>query len=129
MPSFCRAPLQWFDPIAGPPSNPCPVDQVSTTLRNPWTQPAPESVPCPCCAYFRNARTLVMEIHAGFPGVLTEATLTACGTSYRLPLPSLTGGERYQVEHLNVSGCLQPILLSFLVAGSHSVADALLVMP
>ncbi len=130
---ICGVAEQSFHPDWwGHPINPCPGRQrFNHYLVRPSVQPGPQSIPCPSCVFLLGDDTLLIEIDPDFREELTEATLTACGNSYRLPFAQpLYGGDKASFHSVGVlPSCTDPVKLSFTVGGLSSTFDPILVIP
>ncbi len=127
----CHRGIQYYDPADGLPSNPCPRDQVATSLGNP-VQTAPATIPCPTCPLYQFSQSLLIEIDPEFEGQLSDPTLIACGNRYSLPIPSLSAGSRIHVQNIFVQPGCHPVKLSFMVSsatGVSSIVNPILVVP
>ena len=103
--AICRATEVRYDPVAGLPNVPCPVRQLRTTALEPWTHPAPESVPCPSCGIENGSMFVAIDPeYAG--GTLNHATVDACGQIYSLGYPFPLGSITV-IHGIGAMGCSQ----------------------
>ena len=125
----CDGETVLYDNTKTPPTYPCPHQQLDGATRSPWTEPQPQSVPCPnCMDIFASPGTLYFEVDDLWTGTLSDFTLR-CGTlSYALDLGTLRAGDQVRItevpEHCATES---PTLLSFAHDGQRGVLSPLLV--
>ncbi len=113
--AVCDGESIWYDANDGLPRNPCPHRQYDGPLIQPWTEPQPDSIPCPnCLSTFASPGTLYLEIDDAWSGSLSSATLVCGDTSYALGLGRLEAGDQARLIHVP-EDCLTafPTFLSF----------------
>jgi hypothetical protein len=110
------------------PKNPCPHHQFFGPVVDAWTEPQPESNPCPnCIIQYSSPGILRIEV-SRFKATLRDATLKLGSASYALGLPPLREGDRVQVTNVPYYDG-QPLVLSFTLEGrDKSVVSPVLVV-
>lgn len=128
-------PLPKYDPRHAAPADPCPTRQFYGGRREPWTDPQPNSDPCPNCLILRATEdsTLYVEIDEDYSGgPLSDPILKLCSGTYSLNAArDLRAGDSVRFTGLPADNCATATL-SFTAldrsgGGKSSVTSAVLI--
>lgn len=124
----CASETVYFDPNAQLPQEPCPHHRFDGPLLEPWTEPQPETIPCPnCIDIFGSPGTLYFEVDDQWQEPIENATLRCGSDTYALGLGPLRPGDQVRLDTVP-HACLSayPTFLSFTVGASSAVISPLL---